>query len=76
MDLISGYYDIGNLVVNFGCYFSPHLFVSRRGRVGVKVVDGVIIILANWKDHFIRVGENIGQHPSNYIRNKDTYIYN
>ena len=75
MDLISGYYDIGNLVVNFGCYFSPHCFVSRRERNIVKVVYGVIIILANWKDHFIREGENMVQHPNNYIWSK-IYIYN
>ena len=28
---------------------------------------GVIVILASWKDHLIRIGENLVQHPSNYI---------
>ena len=28
---------------------------------------GGVVILASWKDHFIRVGENLLQHPSNNI---------
>ena len=40
---------------------------SRRTGDGVKRLDVVIVILASWKDHFIRVGENMVQHPSNYL---------
>ena len=32
---------------------------SKRGGVGVKGVDEGMVILASWKDHFIRVGKNI-----------------
>ena len=31
-----------------------------------------IIILASWKDHYIKVGENMVQYPSNYIRDFGT----
>ena len=46
----------------FGQFAHP---VEGEG-VGVKGVDGVIVILASWE---YRVHENLVQHPSNHISN-------
>ena len=40
---------------------------SWRGGDGVKGVDGGIVILVSCEHHFIRVHENLVQHPSNNI---------
>ena len=46
-------------------YWSVHY---PLGRDGIKKVDrylGGIVILPSWEHHFIRVLENLVQHPSN-----------
>ena len=53
---IRGYYDKGN-------FCRPFRLLSFNRRVGMWS----LIILASWKDCFIRVGENMAQHQSNYI---------
>ena len=58
--------------VILGCSLSPHLMEVpssiRRGEDGLKGADKEgYVILASWKDHFIKVGENVVQNPSNYI---------
>ena len=35
--------------------------------MGQRLWIGGIVILASWEFHFIRVHENLVQHPSNYI---------
>ena len=50
-------------------YLSVHSY-SRIGGDGVKRLDGGeggIVILASCDYHFIRVQENLVQHPSNNI---------
>ena len=39
-------------------------------------LEGGIVILVNWKDHFIRVGKNMVQHPIIYISTKLIDIVN
>ena len=61
----------GEIVVNLGAnmeliHWSVRL-TSRRGEDGVKGMDGCIVILASCKYHFIRLHENMVQHPSNNI---------
>ena len=46
-------------------YWTVRLF-SWDG-IGVKGVEGGIVILASWELHFIRVHENLVQHPCNNI---------
>ena len=42
-------------------------FVHPRGGDRLKGVDGGIVILASSEKYFIRVQENLVQHPSNDI---------
>ena len=45
---------------------------SRNG------VDGGFVILASWKNHFIRVGENLVPYPCNFIsinNNEDPQLF-
>ena len=37
------------------------------GGYGIKGIDGGFINLASCEHHFLRVHENLGQHPSNNI---------
>ncbi len=73
---IRGYIDRGKFFV---CFYGPHLFSvhssSRRGGDEIKMVDGGIVILASCEYHFIRVHENLVQHPSNFISNFEGFIY-
>ena len=62
------YIDRETFLFNLASKYGPHLlgssFIQRWEGDGVKV-DGGIFILASFKHHFIRVHENLEQHPSN-----------
>ena len=67
MDILTG----KKIVIHLGCYNGHHLLVNFSTLRGIgnviKMVDGGIIILARCMFHFIRVPENLVQHPSNNI---------
>ena len=56
---------------SLGCYYGSHLLASllssRRGRDEIKVVDGSYRYFSQLQVSFIRVNENMAQHPSNNI---------
>ena len=59
MDILTG----EKFVLNLGCFYGHHLLVS-----GANWVDGGYrYILASYKFHYIRVHENLVQHPSTNI---------
>ena len=67
VDILTGENSSSIKVANMELvYWSVHSS-RRRGGNEVREVDGVIVFLANCKNNFITVHENLVQHPSNYI---------
>ena len=56
----------GKFVVYLTCYYGP-FFGHCVHPVGGKRMDKGLVISASCEDHFIRVHENLVQHPSKNI---------